>query len=239
MPELEPESQQTIIEQPNNESAPHVTTHDSLTEGLPNSSDWPTHVVNANRYLTEVVDNNVSKARDWGNAWLECVREFIEFQKQFDFPDTGLSFLSATKTRPPKISIWMKNRHPWKDVDVVDTGLFRQQWWAWWLLLHPDSWKPNDEPTTDMDWVKVQKPGKNGFLLIMLALVWWGAASSRDGEWLRAVADVKGVLCCMCEALQQPARCGPLSGSGAANVAHPVSSKHNRKRETSDVSGRA
>jgi len=69
-----------------------------------------------------------------------------------------------------------------------------------------------------MDWAKVQKPGKNGFLLIMLALVWWGAASNRDGEWLKAVADVKSVLRCMCKVLQQP-----------ANAAQRVSSKRSRK----------
>jgi len=231
-PEHEAEPQQATIEAPNNDSTPDVTTHDSLTtEAPPNSSDWPLHMVDANRYLTEVVNNNVANARDWGSTWSGCVREFIEFQRQFNFPDTGPAFPPATETRPPKIAAWMKNRRPWKDVDIVDTELFGQQWWAWWLSLQPDSRKRHDEPTADMDWAKVQKPGKNGFLLIMLALVWWGAASNREGEWLKAVADVTDVLRCICEVVPQPTKRSPLSGFGVANTARPVSSKRSRKGE--------
>jgi len=50
-----------------------------------------------------------------------------------------------------------------------------------------------------MDRSKLQKSGKNGFLLIMLVLVWWGVALNRDGEWSRAVADVKDILQCKAE----------------------------------------
>lgn len=60
----------------------------------------------------------------------------------------------------------------------------------------------------------------------MLALVWWEVASHRDGEWSEAVADVKNVLQCMHEAVNESSdKCGPLRGSGAANVASLVSSK--------------
>ncbi|KIM74212.1 hypothetical protein PILCRDRAFT_14653 [Piloderma croceum F 1598] len=222
-PEHKAEPQQATIEGPNNDSTPDVTTHDSLT------TEAPPRLIRL--AFTHVVNNNVANARDWGSTWSGCVREFIEFQRRFNFPDTGPAFPPATETRPPEIAAWMKNRRPWKDVDIVDTELFGRQWWAWWLSLQPDSRKRHDEPTADMDWAKVQKPGKNGFLLIMLALVWWGAASNREGEWLKAVADITDVLRCICKVVQQPTKRSPLSGSGVANTARPVSSKRSRKGE--------
>src|ERR1700683_3457289 len=72
---------------------------------------------------------------------------------------------------------------PWKDVEIDDKEVFGWQWWAWWLSLQLDSWKCDDKPSTDMDWLKLQKPGKNGFLLIMLELVWgeWHAIRTGNG----------------------------------------------------------
>ena len=95
--------------------------------------------------------------------------------------------------------------------------------------MQPASWQRNDKPSGNMDWSKLQKPGRNGFQLIMLALAWWGVASNRDGEWLSAVADVKDVLQCMSEFAKEPVkeagRHGPLTCSGAANTSRLVSSK--------------
>jgi hypothetical protein len=48
-----------------------------------------------------------------------------------------------------------------------------------------------------MDWSDLRKPGKNGFLLIMVSLMWWGKNSDRDWQWLDAVVDVTQVLTCL------------------------------------------
>jgi hypothetical protein len=80
----------------------------------------------------------------------------------------------------PKIAAWMKNQCLWSDVEIRNTAIFGQQWWDWWLSLQPKSricgtiGNNTLLPTLRMDWSHLQKSGKNRFLLIMLALVWWG-----------------------------------------------------------------
>ena len=206
---------------------------DSTTEDQPDTSDLPDHMVHLHAYLTREaarVDEHAGvKVREWGNVWEGCVREFVDFQRRANFPNTGPSFPPAAEVRPVQIATWMKNGRPWKDVEIDDEEVFGQQWWAWWLSLQPASRQRNDKPSSDMDWSKLQKPGRNGFQLIMLALVWWGVASNRDGEWLSVVADVKDVLQCMSEFAKEPVkeagRHGPLTRSGAANTSRLVSSK--------------
>lgn len=223
---------------PVTDNAPHSSLPNTplvqlpVTNDAPDSSDWPQHMVDANRYFTEeTVDIDgvaVVKARGWGDEWLGCVREFTEFQRRAGFPDTGPSFPPAAGVRPLEIAIWMKNRRPWKDVEI-DKKTFSKQWWAWWFSLQPTSRTFDSEnraslPTSGMDWSQLNKPGKNGFLLIMLALVWWGKVSGRDGDWMKAVGDVSIVLRCMqnisndTPSVKKVAKRGVLSSSTAANL---------------------
>jgi hypothetical protein len=231
---------------PNNPPDPHPIGLPSPATTLnnpPDTSGWPQHMVDANNYFTmeTVVTDDVSvvNARNWGDVWLSCLQNFIEFQRSAGFPDTGLSFPPATKIRPPEIGVWMKNRRLWKDVVILDKGEFGRQWWDWWISLQPGSRTCTDRnnvalPTVDMDWSNLRKPGKNGFLLIMLSLVWWGKVSDTDSEWLKAVTDVTAVLSCMHDAssmgsaINQPSKRGPLTNSTAANTASNVASKRPR-----------
>ncbi|KAI0281132.1 hypothetical protein BGY98DRAFT_902412, partial [Russula aff. rugulosa BPL654] len=80
--------------------------------------------------------------------------------------------------RPREISVWMKNGRRWTDVDLDDTERFGKQWWDWWHSLQPKSrirryQSRSTSPTLEMDWSGLQKPGKNGILLVMISLVWW------------------------------------------------------------------
>ena len=197
-------------------------------------------MVDANNYFTmetAVTDDvSVVNVRNWGDVWLSCVQNFIEFQQSAGFPDTGLSFPPATKIRPPEIGVWMKNHRLWKDVVILDKGEFGWQWWDWWISLQPGSRTCTDRnnvalPTVDMDWSNLRKPGKNSFLLIMLSLMWWGKVSDTDSEWLKAVTDVTAVLSCMHDAsrtgsaINQPSKRSPLTNSTTANTASNVASK--------------
>jgi len=173
-------------------------------------------------------DASVTQMRDWGHEWMECVHAFVKFQQQSNFPDTGPSFPPAAGVRPTEIGAWMKNRRPWKDVEIADIAGFVQKWWDWWSSLQPDSRTANDMPMIDMDWEKLKKPGRNGFLLIILSLVWWGKASGRDEEWQTAVAEFSKVLHCMLGGLTSvpdtPGH-GPLNGSSATNAVATVSKR--------------
>jgi hypothetical protein len=128
-------------------------------------------------------------------------------------------------------------------VELDDHERFGKQWWAWWSSLQPDSRLHDDPtlislPTAGMDWTALRKPGKNGFLLIMVSLAWWGKASGTCGGWLKAVVEVTNVLRCLQVASDTSVGSNrdPLGGSSAANVAASgVTSK--RKRGGGKVGG--
>jgi hypothetical protein len=76
-----------------------------------------------------------------------------------------------------------------------------------------------------MDWTMLRKPGRNGFLLIMLSLTWWGKLSEIDNEWVLAVADVTEALRCLCQSsLESASSPGPwkwklaVLGSSGHNI---------------------
>jgi hypothetical protein len=52
----------------------------------------------------------------------------------------------------------------------------------------------HSETVSDAPWEQLRKPGKNGFLLVMVSLVWWGKAAEADDEWKKAVEDVVEAL---------------------------------------------
>jgi hypothetical protein len=81
-----------------------------------------------------------------------------------------------------------------------------------------------------LDWSNLQKPGKNGFLLIMISLAWWGSASAREGRWLEAVVDVTEVLLCIQKGSgggSEIPKANPLGGPSVA--AGSVTSKRGRR----------
>ena len=171
---------------------------------------------------------------------MECLEGFIEFQQRAHFPDSGPSFPHAAGVRPAEIGMWMKNRRPWKDVDIADMAGFEQHWWNWWCSLQPDTRNANDAPTIAMDWQKLQKTGRNGFLLVMMSLAWWGKASSRDEGWRKAVAEVGAVLHCIVggsgavRGVTTPPRHGPLGSSSTANTVGNGSLKRPHKGGAAD-----
>lgn len=80
---------------------------------------------------------------------------------------------------------------------------FVDDFWQWWSSLQPDdrAFNPdvpnNIRPTSEMGWTKLDKPGRNGFLLVMVQLTWWGNLLGNEAAWLRAVKDVTSVLRCL------------------------------------------
>jgi hypothetical protein len=133
----------------------------------------------------------------------------------------------------------MKNGRHWKDVVLDDPKNFGLRWWDWWHSLQPKSrirkyQSCSTSLALEMDWSDLQKPGRNGFLLIMISLVWWGSASNRDRSWLAAVADITEVLTCMRNAsgeiLANKASKGDLPvGSSAANSTGAATSKQGHR----------
>lgn len=71
---------------------------------------------------------------------------------------------------------------------------FAQDWRGWWDSLQPQR-DPADEPLRDVsEYSELQKAGPNGLFLLMLSLVWWGAAAADQGDermdvWRQAVSE--------------------------------------------------
>lgn len=63
---------------------------------------------------------------------------------------------------------------------------------------------------------KMQQWGKDGMIVVMMSLVWWGNASSTDAEWLETVRDIINVLHCM----QTPPTIGPSAALPRMNRKH-------------------
>ena len=145
--------------------------------------------MDAHQYLTK--DGAVATA----NNWVVCLETYVEFQRQANFPELGPSFPAAG--RPVEIGTWMKQGRR-QDINISDTDDFQQRWWDWWLSLQPKSRVcASMPPSSGMNWSGLQKPGKNGFFLIMVSLMWWGNASIQSTEWVCAVEDVIAVLNCL------------------------------------------
>ena len=157
-------------------------------------------MINSYHYLTGQTAG-VTTAMNWGDSWVSCITEYIKFQQLADFPEAGPSLPSFTGVRPIEISIWMKNGRPNRGIDIADSDKFSQRWQAWWLRLQPKNREPGSIPSSDMDWSQLRKPGKNGFLLIMVTLLWWGMSLDeghhQDGQWMDIVTDVTAVLSCL------------------------------------------
>ena len=103
---------------------------------------------------------------------------------------------------PQEVNQWSGGDRKLEDVPIVNLPKFVVKWHKWWSQLQPSSRRDyiSDgllEPSVSMDWTRMQKWGKDGMIIVLMSLVWWGMASSTDAEWLKAVQDVSKVLRCM------------------------------------------
>jgi hypothetical protein len=115
------------------------------------------------------------------------------------------------KGKPTELSYWQKAHRPWKDQALRMKTLteFETEWQSWWKSLQPDSRcvdgaEHMQSPDVNMDWATLCVPGRNGFLLIMVSLAWWGKFSGCSETWKSAMLDVTAALVCLCASSQSP-----------------------------------
>jgi hypothetical protein len=70
---------------------------------------------------------------------------------------------------------------------VKDLPCLKMKWRAWWSKLCPED---ASVAPADRSWASLRKSGKNGFLLVMVCLTWWGSAAGAGNEWREAVEEV-------------------------------------------------
>ncbi|KAJ7042311.1 hypothetical protein C8F04DRAFT_1252282 [Mycena alexandri] len=159
------------------------------------------------------------RLKTWAGAdWVECVEKMIGLERAWSFKDKGL--LSAPTEgkggRPKVVKEWMRYARKWEGkVELLTrevgprgvAGSFAAQWWAWWGGIQPAGREVlADGALTrpDLDgnkWAIVGKTsGRNGILLFVGCLLWWGEAVAEAGDasltadWKDAVSDVCWVL---------------------------------------------
>jgi hypothetical protein len=158
------------------------------------------------------------RAKDWGeDEWEACIEALLAFERSLGFPATGQPVPQGNKTiRPEEVPTFMKRRREWdKRISLVTPpgpagagDSFTDRWWIWWKRAQPtsrvmESGKLGDvDKATTAEWAQLARMGgKNGMLLYVGALLWWGEAAAEADEsqvllddWKVALREVAQVL---------------------------------------------
>ncbi|KAJ7121795.1 hypothetical protein C8R43DRAFT_900157 [Mycena crocata] len=121
----------------------------------------------------------------------------------------------TTVGRPTVFQSWFgRQRQWWSPMPIGEVGsvgkegTYADVWWSWWRSIQPGAriWDNGElSCPPDADWTDLRElHGKNGFVLILGALLWWGDVVGKDDaqkenpldflNWERAVMDVTWVL---------------------------------------------
>ncbi|KAJ7795033.1 hypothetical protein B0H14DRAFT_3496424 [Mycena olivaceomarginata] len=174
-------------------------------------SGWPQELINVFRAF--------ERGKTWGGAeWVSCVTDFVALEQASGYPVKGdvLAPQGEKNVRPEEIPMFMQRRRKWEKGVTLTSGIgpasaqgsFADRWWAWWMRAQPAArvkanGKLGPADVIPMEeWVKFSKmAGKNGLLLYMGGLLWWGeaAAAATDskmllGDWRVAVLDMACAL---------------------------------------------
>ncbi|KAJ7106833.1 hypothetical protein C8R43DRAFT_906037 [Mycena crocata] len=140
----------------------------------------------------------------WGAEWADCVNRFLDFEKACGYSETGPRIGGGD--RPEEVKAWVKGGRKWFELTALDKasvgkigeeGSFVERWWTWWRSLQPAERKWTGEGLScpsGMKWGRMATLcGPNGYMQVMLALLWWGTAvagTEEESDWTNAVADV-------------------------------------------------
>ncbi|KAJ7848610.1 hypothetical protein B0H14DRAFT_3453018 [Mycena olivaceomarginata] len=138
-----------------------------------------------------------SRARPGGGAeWASCVADFVALEQASGYPVKGDVLVQQGEKNGVTLTSGIG--------PASAQGSFADRWWAWWMRAQPAArvkangkLGPADAIPME-EWVKFSKmAGKNGLLLYMGGLLWWGeaAAAVTDskmllGDWRVAVLDM-------------------------------------------------
>ncbi|KAJ7165781.1 hypothetical protein C8R46DRAFT_1035138 [Mycena filopes] len=154
-----------------------------------------------------------------GEDWVKCVDALLAVERAWGFAKKGLWAAPGEDKGRPKVVAWFfRWARKWENHVELQTaavgpraveGSFASAWWDWWCV-----WQPKERKTTANGtlartalkgkevWEEMAKTsGKNGLLLVVGCLLWWGeaVATQEDNaalveDWKEAVKDVVWVL---------------------------------------------
>ncbi|KAJ3754662.1 hypothetical protein EV360DRAFT_51186, partial [Lentinula raphanica] len=133
----------------------------------------------------------------------------LEQLYQFQTTNHGLSH----HKRPNELSEWIKKQKrtaPGPVLATVDSvSDFAESFWSWWNFLQPGWREPGSfnrpDPVRNFGdvWLSLDKPGNNGWVLLLVSLKWWwqslkaldsSAVKGMKEDWFAAVDDVTSML---------------------------------------------
>ncbi|KAI0705720.1 hypothetical protein C8Q76DRAFT_630374, partial [Earliella scabrosa] len=141
------------------------------------------------------------EAKNLGKIFGRALEWWVVLEGRYGWQTATQGFPAAH--RPQQVADWMRvlRRELTKSPKILDEQQYADRWWGWWSSLQP-TWRERGSDGRPLigdspgHWESLQKPGKNGFLLVLLSLVWWKecATARTESSWQAAVADVAWVL---------------------------------------------
>lgn len=110
----------------------------------------------------------------------------------------------TTRGRPQQIPDWMQRHRLYDKTPLIpNPSAFGFVWRAWWKTMQPGwrveggEWPLSRQTAVNEAWTEIMKGGQNGFVLVLLSLSWWLAATESEKDrqdCLSALEDVDWVL---------------------------------------------
>ncbi|KAK7007322.1 hypothetical protein R3P38DRAFT_3212305 [Favolaschia claudopus] len=163
-----------------------------------------------------------------GNDWERCVRDFVTLERCAGFVSKRGVVVpqGGSDSRPEEVPTWMNRARKWEKTvsltsvasPLTDKGSFAHRWHIWWAHGQPESRKEADGSLGAIEGVPIEEwenfakmMGKNGLLLYLGGLLWWGEAICEDGEesetfqreWKAAVGDAANALAMAVKAVKR------------------------------------
>ncbi|KAK7048773.1 hypothetical protein R3P38DRAFT_3175027 [Favolaschia claudopus] len=163
-------------------------------------SEWSKSLVLAHAYLS---------GKDWGPRWTKLLDALVQHEWSFRHPEDDGN-LPKGAVRPQEFANWFKEHRVYDDYPV--SANFGEELLAWWKYLGPGTRWDKVETSADkmetpsriarafwvLDWCKLHKRGRNGPVLLLLGLAWWGQsicnAAAGDGLGAEKTALEKNEL---------------------------------------------
>ncbi|KAJ7880191.1 hypothetical protein B0H13DRAFT_1630480, partial [Mycena leptocephala] len=132
-------------------------------------------LVQAHEYFTK---------KQWGPVWTGLVAALVQYEWSH-YHDEDRGRLGAD-SRPVEIPQWMKEHRVYDDYDLQPD--FGERLLAWWKDLGPrrrwkdlETAKPSRDKNEWVDWGRLDVSGRNGPLLLVVGLAWWGQKIWNEG----------------------------------------------------------
>ncbi|KAJ7853403.1 hypothetical protein B0H13DRAFT_1904079 [Mycena leptocephala] len=170
-------------------------------------SDWPEELQKA--------FTGFARGKAWGGEeWEHCVTELLTLESVWGFPNKGLlAVLNSAEDRPSEIEKFMRYGRKWGPKMELGSAIgpcaleesFANRWWAWWAQVQPKGRKLSDgvlqrpDKVAMKEWEDIGKmAGRNGVLLYVGGLLWWGEAAAVAPEAETLLGDWRVDKPCIC-----------------------------------------